>query len=341
MKAKRFFIYLLAAVSVLGLVGCSSQDKETKKVRVGFFPNITHSQALVGKNEGQFQKYIGDNYSIEWKRFNAGPEQLQSLFAGEVDIGYIGPGPAINAFTNSMGDVQIIAGASNAGAVLVVRKDADISSVKDLKGKKVAVPQYGNTQDISLRSLLKANGLEDKTRGGTVEIIQSENANTKNLLDRGKVDAALVPEPWGSRYVKEIGAKIVLDYKDIWRDGNYSTAVIVARKDFLNAHPDIVENFLRAHVELTDYINNDQENAKTIINKELKNLTNKTLPKDILDSAFQRLKVTNNPEKEAISEMVDLLVDIRYIKRNPDLKDLYDLDLLNKILKEKGKEEVN
>ena len=340
MKIKRFLVFLLVSLMGLGGVGCSPKSKEITKVRIGFFPNITHSQALIGKSEGQFEKAIGDKYTIEWKEFNAGPAELESLYAGEVDIGYIGPGPAINGFTNSKGDIQIIAGASNAGAVLVARKDAAISSVKDLEGKKVAVPQFGNTQDLSLRALLKANGLKDKTKGGSVEIVQSENADTKNLLDQGRVDAAIVPEPWGSRYVKEVGAKIILDYKDVWRDGDYSTAVVVARKDFIKDHPDIVENFLKAHVEVTDYINNDLENAKTTVNKELDNLTKKSLQEDILDSAFRRLISTYNPEKAAIAEMVDLSLDVGFIKRKTDLKDLYSLDLLNKVLKEKGKAEI-
>lgn len=346
MKLKNIGIYLIAIIAAVSFIGCSSdkgRDKnsgENTKVRVGFFPNITHSQALVGKNQGQFQKSLGDKYPIEWKQFNAGPAEIEALLAGELDMGYIGPGPAINGYTKSKGEIQIIGGASDAGAVLVARKDADIKEVKDLQGKKVAIPQFGNTQDLSLRALLKENGLKDKTKGGTVEIVQAENPDIKTLLDQSRIDAALVPEPWGSRLEKEVGAKLVLDYNKVWREGQYSTAVIVARKDFIKKHPEVVEKFLKAHIDITDYINKDNEGAKSAINDELGKLTKKPLPNEVLDSSFKRVVVTNNPEKKSIEEMVDLSVDVGFLREKPDLKNLFSLDILNKVLKEKGKQEI-
>ena len=346
MKLKNIGIYLIAIIAAVSFIGCSSDKSSNKnsgentKIRVGFFPNITHSQALVGKNQGQFQKSLGDKYPIEWKQFNAGPAEIEALLAGELDMGYIGPGPAINGYTKSKGEIQIIGGASDAGAVLVARKDVDIKEVKDLQGKKVAIPQFGNTQDLSLRALLKENGLKDKTKGGTVEIVQAENPDIKTLLDQSRIDAALVPEPWGSRLEKEIGAKLVLDYNKVWREGQYSTAVIVARKDFIKKHPEVVEKFLKAHIDITDYINKDNEGAKSAINDELSKLTKKPLPKEVLDSSFKRVVVTNNPEKKSIEEMVDLSVDVGFLREKPDLKNLFSLDILNKVLKEKGKQEI-
>ncbi len=346
MKLKNIGIYLIAIIAAVSFIGCSSDKSSNKnsgentKIRVGFFPNITHSQALVGKNQGQFEKLLGDKYPIEWKQFNAGPAEIEALLAGELDMGYIGPGPAINGYTKSKGEIQIIGGASDAGAVLVARKDADIKEVKDLQGKKVAIPQFGNTQDLSLRALLKENGLKDKTKGGTVEIVQAENPDIKTLLDQSRIDAALVPEPWGSRLEKEIGAKLVLDYNKVWREGQYSTAVIVARKDFIKKHPEVVEKFLKAHIDITDYINKDNEGAKSAINDELGKLTKKPLPKEVLDSSFKRVVVTNNPEKKSIEEMVDLSVDVGFLREKPDLKNLFSLDILNKVLKENGKPEI-
>ncbi|MCX7746478.1 MAG: aliphatic sulfonate ABC transporter substrate-binding protein [Clostridia bacterium] len=347
-------ITVLGAVLVLGvgsLAACSSDNNkiasnsstnESKNVtvRVAFFPNITHSQALVGKSEGQFQKAIGDTNKIDWKQFNAGPAEIEAFLAGEIDIGYIGPGPAINGYTKTQGELQVIAGATNAGAILVSKKDLIIKDIKELSGKKIAVPQFGNTQDLSLRNLLKQNGLKDTTKGGTVEIRQAENPDIKTLLDKGDIDAAFVPEPWGSRLIKEVGANVILDYKDVFRDGKYTTAVVIARKEFIQEHPDLVEKFVRTHVELTDSINKNPDKAKETVNAEIKELTKKPLPKDVLDAAFTRLTVTYDPEKDSIEEFAGLSFDTGFIKEKPDLKNFFSLDILNKILKEKGLSEI-
>lgn len=339
-------LLLILFTSLFTLAACSAQRSNNSgsnnnvTVRVGFFPNITHSQALVGKAEGQFQKSLGTENKIEWKSFNAGPSEIEALFAGEIDIGYIGPGPAITGYAKSKGDLQIIAGATDAGAILVSRKDLILKNVKELSGKKVAVPQFGNTQDLSLRNLLLENQLKDTTKGGTVEVRQADNPDIKTLLDKGDIDAALVPEPWGSRLVKEVGANVVLDYNKVWRDGKYATAVVIARSEFIKDHPDIVEKFLRTHVELTDFINKNPEKAKDLVNSQIKELTQKQLDKDVLDTAFKRLTVTNNPEKDSINEFVRLSISAGFLKQRPDTAKLFNLDILNKVLKEKGQDEI-
>ena len=339
---KTVIIALILVVLNSILTACSSQKESPKvtesknvTVRVGFFPNITHSQALIGKTNGEFQKSLGE-YKIEWKQFNAGPEEVTALFAGAVDIGYIGPGPAINGYAKSKGDLQIIAGAADAGAILVSRKDLPIKDVKELSGKKVSVPQFGNTQDLSLRNLLRQNGLKDTTKGGTVEIVQVANPDVKALLDKGDIAAALVPEPWGSTLVKDLKANVILDSNELWREGKYTTAVVVVRTQFLKEHPDLVEKFLRSHVELTDYINNNKDKAEETVNAQITELTKKSLSKDILDAAFKRLTVTNNPEKDSVLDFVTLSVDTGFLKEKPDTSDLFNLSILNKILKERG-----
>jgi NitT/TauT family transport system substrate-binding protein len=346
MKFVKFGLVMAVVIAIAGgLSGCSTNTTNTAenkitKVRIAHFPNITHSQALVGRANGQFQKALGDSTTIEWKTFNAGPAEIEALFAGEVDIGYIGPGPAINGYTKSKGDLQIIAGATDAGAILITRKDLVLKNVGELSGKRVAVPQFGNTQDLSLRHILQENGLQDTTKGGTVEVRQADNPDIKTLLDKGEIDAALVPEPWGARLVSEVKANILLDQKQVWRDGSYTTAVVVANTKFIKEHPDVIEKFLRAHVELTDYINQNPEPAKQMVNEQIKELTGKPLAKEILDSAFTRLTVTNDPEKDSVVDFVKLSVDAGFIKTAPDLKDLFNFKILNKILKEKGLKEI-
>jgi NitT/TauT family transport system substrate-binding protein len=342
-KGFKFSMVILAGVLILvGLVGCSSKKAEDPNVnvRVGYFPNITHSQALVGRELGSFQNAMGKKNKVVWKLFNAGPAEVEALFAKAIDIAYIGPGPAINGYVKSKGDIQIIAGATDAGAIFVSKKGEVIKNIKDLAGKKVAVPQFGNTQDLTLRHLLSENGLKDTTKGGTVEIRQAANADILTLLKKGDIDAALVPEPWGSRLIKEAGANIILDYKDLLLDGNYTTAVVVVRTEFLKDHPLIVENFIKNHVDVTQYINKNQDKAKEIVNKQITELTKKGISKDVLDASFKRLTVTNNPEKESVLDFVKYSVDEGFLKTTPDTKDLFNLTILNKVLKEKGLDQI-
>lgn len=345
MKKRKLSKLLMTGVLMTFMAGTlmACTNKSSNKnvtVRVGYFPNVTHSQALIGKQNGDFQKALGKN-KIEWKQFNAGPSEVEALFAGGIDIGYIGPGPAINAYAKSKGDVQIIAGAADAGAELVTRKDVVIKDVKELSGKKVAVPQFGNTQDLSLRNLLSENGLKDTTKGGTVEVRQADNPDIKTLFEKKEIDAALVPEPWGSRLIKETGANVALDYNKVWRDGKYTTAVIIVRKKFLKQHPDIVENFLKAHVEITQYINKNKSEAEKTVNNQLKELTGKALAGDVLDSAFDRITITSNPEKASVNGFVDLSVKSGFLKTKPDTKNLFDLTILNKVLKSKHLSQIN
>ena len=342
-KSFKFSMALFVGVLILGgLAGCSSEkvENDNVNVRVGYFPNITHSQALVGRAQGSFQKAVGKKNKIDWKLFNAGPAEIEALFAEAIDIAYIGPGPAINGYEKSKGDIQIIAGVTDAGAIFVSKKGVVIKDLKDLSGKKIAVPQFGNTQDLTLRNILSQNGLKDKTKGGTVEIMQAANADILSLMQKGDIDAALVPEPWGSILVKEAKANIILDYKEIFRKGKYTTAVVVVRAEFLKNHPQIVENFIRNHVDVTDYINENPDMAKKIVNKQITELTKKGIPNDVLDAAFKRLTITNNPEKDSVLDFVKYSVYEGFLKLEPDTKELFNLSILNKVLKEKGQDQI-
>lgn len=340
-KGLKFTVVLLVGILIFGgLAGCSTKKVESDNLKVGYFPSITHSQALVGKEQGSFQKAVGPTKKIEWKLFNAGPAEVEALFAEAIDIAYIGPGPAINGYAKSKGDIQIIAGATDAGAIFVSKKGLVIKDMKELSGKKIAVPQFGNTQDLTLRHIMSDNGLKDTTKGGTVEVRQAANADILSLLQKGEIDAALVPEPWGSRLIEEAKANIILDYKDLFREGNYTTAVVVVRTEFLKDNPEIVEKFIKNHVEVTNYINKNPEEAKVIVNKQITELTKKGLSKSILDNSFKRLTITNNPEKDSVLDFVKFSLDEKFLKLKPDTKDLFNLTILNKVLKEKGLEQI-
>jgi NitT/TauT family transport system substrate-binding protein len=339
---RRLPALLTAVLMTLTLGACSSgKSPGTEEVRIGYFPNITHAQALVGKADGTFAEAFGDGVTIDWKMFNAGPSEVEALFAGEVDIGYIGPGPAINAYIKSGGDVVVIAGATSAGAVLVARAGSGIESVKDLAGRKIAVPQYGNTQDLILRNLLKENGLSDTAAGGDVEILQVENPDVQTLFEKGELDAALVPEPWGSLLVEKTQAEIVLDYDEVWRNGEYPVAVVVVRKEFLEKHPDLVEAFLTAHTKIGDYIVNNPEDAKKVVNKEITELTGKSVSDSVLDSAFDRVVISNDPNRDAIMDMIQFSVDAGILTGVSGEEGLTDVSLLNKVLRAEGREEIS
>ncbi|WP_084156368.1 aliphatic sulfonate ABC transporter substrate-binding protein [Clostridium akagii] len=343
MKKTLLTLAIIGTLAAGVLAGCNAKKSDdAQTVRIAYFPNITHSQALVGMEEGKFKKALGDKVTIQWKQFNAGSSEVEAFLSGSVDIGYIGPGPAINGYTKSKGDLQVIAGATDSGAVLVSRKGENIKSVKDLANKKVAIPQFGNTQDLTLRFLLANNGLQDKTKGGNVEIVAADNPDIVTLLDKGSIDAALVPEPWGSRIQKQASADLVLDSNKVWRNGKYPTALVVARKEFIKDHPDVIENFLKAHVELTDYINTNKDKAADDANIEFKTLTKKALDKDVLKTSFSRLSPTVDPEKNATKAMIDMSLKVGFIKEKPaDENGLFNLDILNKVLKAKGEKTIN
>lgn len=317
---------LLTMGMLLSLTACGSNKSNTNEktdVRIAYFPNITHTQALVMKNQKTLEKRWKDTCNVSWTSFNAGPAEMEAIFAGEIDLGYIGPVPALSANVKSNGDVKIISNTTNAGAVLLIRKDSNIQSVKDLAGKKIAVPQLGNTQHLCLLHLLSENGLKTTDKGGDVTVNASSNADILNLMDNGSVDAAVVPEPWGTTIEKNGNAEILLDYDELFLEGEYPTAVVVASQDFIDAHPDLVSDFLKAHEEATLYINENMDEAQQIVNTEIKATTGKALEEDVIKSAFHRMKVTETLNTDAVMQFATLSKDEGFISTVPEEEDVF------------------
>jgi len=338
---KKILVCVMLSIFYTFLPSCSS-EKTANEVRIAYFPNITHIQALVGISNGEFEKAFGEDIKVTYKNFNAGPAEIEAFFAGELDIGYIGPIPAINGFTKSNGDIKIIAGATNAGAVLVARSGSGIKSVGGLDGKKAAVPQFGNTQHLELLKILTDNNLKPSDKGGTVNVIQADNPDIKTLMDKGDIDAAFVPEPWGTRLINEIGAEIILDYNEILFDGEPpSTAVIIVRSDFMEKNPDLVETFLKTHVELTRYVIENQEEAALIANKKIEEVTGSKLKESDLFAAFNKLIISYDPSVKSIQSFIDIYISEGFVDDVKDKNNLYDFSLLNKILKNKNLPEIN
>ena len=326
-KSKIFTALLLTLGMTFSLTACGGSSNETAdgktKVRIAYFPNITHTQALVMKNQKTLETKWKDKCEVTWTSFNAGPAEMEAIFAGEIDLGYIGPVPALSANVKSNGDVKIISNTTNAGAVLLKRKDSGIETVADLAGKKVAVPQLGNTQHLCLLNILTENGLKTTDKGGDVTVNASSNADILNLIDNGSVDAAIVPEPWGTTIENNGNAEILLDYDQVLLDGNYPSAVVVASKDFIDKYPELVKEFLAAHEDATLYINDNAEAAQKIVNEEIESTTGKALAEDVIANAFTRMKVDPALNKEAIMKFAEISNAEGFINKIPEEDDVF------------------
>jgi NitT/TauT family transport system substrate-binding protein len=334
-KVLLFVIFLVAFGSLAAAQGGTS-------VRVGAFPNITHPQAMVGKANGYFEKAMGPSVKIDWKSFNAGPSAIEALFAGAIDMTYIGPNPAISGYVRSNGEaLRVVAGATSGGAALVVRNDSGINKPEDFHGKKIATPQLGNTQDVALRSWLKAHGMKSVDKGGDVQVIPLANPDQLTLFTKKELDGAWAPEPWATRLIKEGNGRLFLDERTLWPGGQFVTAHLIVSTKFLKEHPDVVKNWIRAHVELTDWINGNLPEAKKLLNAQIQKETGKPLAGAILEEAFGRLQVTADPLRNSLLNSARSAFEAGFLGRQmPDLSQLYDLTLLNQVLSEKGKKAV-
>ena len=362
LHTKNWLIALLALVALLAAAACGGDDDddddssagagtpaasptartEPVTLRLGYFPNITHAPALIGVKDGTFKQELGELVKLETKTFNAGPSVIEALFAGEIDISYIGPNPAINGYVQSKGEaLRIIGGSTSAGALLVVRPEANIASAKDFANKRVATPQLGNTQDVALRAWLQENGLKAKEQGGNVTVLPTENATTLTLFQKGEVDAAWVPEPWATRLVQQAGGKVFLDEKSLWPDGKFVTTHVIVRTKFLEQNPDVVESFLKANIKVIQGINADPVKARTTTNEAIKEISNAALPAEVIEAAWKNLDFTWDPVAGSLKTSADNAYALGFLGlKKPDLKDIYDLTILNRVLKAQNLPEV-
>jgi NitT/TauT family transport system substrate-binding protein len=339
-------ILALFALLAVALLGCAGQDANASSngkvtIHLGYFPNITHAVAVVGVQQGTFAKALGSNVTLQTTTFNAGPALIEALFAKSIDIGYVGPNPAINGYIKSQGSaLRIIAGAASGGASFVVQPN--IKTPADLANKKLATPQLGNTQDVALRNYLQNHGLQSTDKGGNVQVIPTDNANILSLFKQGKIDGAWVPEPYATRLVVEGKGKVLVDERTLWPEGQFVTTNVVVRKAFYDQHPDLVKKFLEAHVDTVGYIQSHPDDAKKIINGELKRLSGKALPQNELDQAFANLNITYDPLTSALYKAADQAFALGFLgKSKPDLKNLYQLSDLNAVLSAKGKPTIS
>ncbi|MBE7699441.1 ABC transporter substrate-binding protein [Oerskovia sp. Sa1BUA8] len=346
----RSAVAALAVAPLLLLAACSTGTSDAadgpaassgpaEELRLGYFANVTHAPALVGVAGGQFEEALGDT-TLSTQVFNAGPAAIEALNAGAIDATFIGPNPAINNFVKSGGEaVRIVAGSTSGGAQLVVREGIDTAA--DLKGTKIASPQLGGTQDVALRAWLTENGLENDIQGGgDVAVTPTENAQTLTLFQNGELDGGWLPEPWASRLVLDAGAHVLVDEKDLWDDGEFLTTHLIVRTDFLEEHPETVEALLRGEVAAIDWIGANPDDAKTLVNGEIEKIAGKPLSDAVLDRAFTNITFTTDPLAGTLNTLLEDGVTAG-TTTEADLNGIYDLSLLNKVLKEAGQPTVS
>jgi len=351
LPAARLLAAALAAITLgSGLAACGSDEPEggtdaeglatASEVDLGYFANVTHAAALIGLDQGFYEDELGET-ALNTQVFNAGTEAIEAMFAGSLDMTYVGPNPAINGFAESDGEaIHIIAGATSGGAQLVVREGID--SPEDLVGTTLATPSLGNTQDVALRAWLDEQGLEnDIEGGGDVTITPTPNSDTLTLFQSGDFDGAWLPEPWASRLVLEAGASVLVDEKDLWPDGQFVSTHLVVRTEFLEEFPGTVEAVLRAHVQAVQYAADNTDEAKAEVNAGIEEATGEPLSDEVLDRAWDNLTVTNDPIAASLAKSASDALAVGTSDTEVDLNGIYDLTMLNAILDDEGQDPVS
>ena len=336
---KRSFAVVGAAALVLSAAACSgssstpkpASDGSASELRLGYFPNITHATAIYGVASGIFQKDLGST-KLTTRTFNAGPETIEALRGGALDAAFLGPNPAINGFSQTDGTLlRIVAGTTSGGAALVVQPD--ITDAAQLSGKKVATPQVGNTQDVAAKYFFKDKGVK-------ANVIAVANADVESAFKGKSISAAWVPEPYASRLVLNDGGKKLVDEASLWPDGKFVTTQLVVTQKFLKAYPSAVEALLKGLLEANDKVAAKTPDVQTAVNDAIKTLSGKSLKDDVLASAFSALTPTVDPIASSLKTDLEHGVEIG-VSKQANLKGIYDLTLLNKLLKAAGKPEVD
>ncbi|WP_372458305.1 ABC transporter substrate-binding protein [Streptomyces niphimycinicus] len=311
------------------------------KVKVGYFANLTHATALVGLGKGgQIQQELKGT-KVSPFVFNAGPSEIEALNAGSIDIGWIGPSPAINGYVKSHGsNLRIISGSASGGVKLVVNPKK-IKTLADVKGKKIATPQLGNTQDVAFLNWAASKGwkVDAQSGKGDVSVVRSDNKVTPDAYKSGAVDGAWVPEPTASKLVAD-GGKVLLDESSLWPDKKFVITNVIVRQEFLKEHPKVVEAVLRGSVKTNAFIKAHPEQAKNAANAALKEETGKPLPAEVIDPAWKSIQAIDDPLASTLNTEADHAVQSGLLEK-PDLKGIYDLALLNKVLGAEGKPTVS
>ncbi|MBI5770700.1 MAG: ABC transporter substrate-binding protein [Verrucomicrobia bacterium] len=296
---------------------------EPVTLRVGYFPNVTHAHGIVGSHttrekRGWFEQRLGPDVTIRWFPFNAGPGAMEAIFAGSIDLTYVGPNPALNAYIRSQGDeIRVLAGATEGGAALVVAGDGRIAKPGDFKGRRLATPQLGNTQDVAARAWLKKQGFKITLTGGDVAVLPTPNPEQLQLFQQGKLDGVWTVEPWVSRLELDAGGRIFLEQSDT------VTTVLVASVKCLKTRPALVEKFRAAHAELTAWLNAHGDEARALVRAGLAAETRRELPEAIMTNAWRRMKFTDHVTQAQFATLVAEAQSVGFLRQAIPLERLF------------------
>ena len=323
-----------------GTGGALEPLQDAVTIRIGVFPNITHAPGLVALAEGGQLSQLLPNATIQVNQFSTGTLASEALLTDSIDLTFIGPNPAINAYVKTEGKVRVISGSTSGGAFLVVREG--INTPADLAGTSIASPSLGNTQDVALRKWLADQGFEtDTAGGGDVSVVPQENSQTLETFIAGTIDGAWVPEPWATRLIQDAGAHVLVDERDLWPAGEYVTTHLLVNQGYLDANPEVIKRILLANIQAVDFVNDNQAEAQEIVNAEIEKLTTKPIGEDLLKAAWANLTYTVDPIASSLQKSADDAVAVGLLEDPGDLSGLYDLTLLNEVLTTLGKEEVS
>ncbi|MGA0297029.1 MAG: ABC transporter substrate-binding protein [Nitrosopumilaceae archaeon] len=312
---------ILVAIAI-GMVAGSGSDANDKNLRVAFFPNIGHAIPVVGMEKGIFEDNLGNATSIEPKLFDSGPQVIESLYANSIDIAYVGPGPAINGFLKSENrDVVILSGAASGGASFIVHPDSEINSADDFAGKRIAAPQIGNSQDVSLRNYLSENGLKPFEKGGSVIVLNISNPDIYTLFTKGEIDGAWVPEPWATILVQELGGQRLFFEEELWPQEKFASVLLIGRQEYVQNNPEIISNWLESHEQTVNWINQNPQETRIIFNDFMQNHMGQSLSDDVIDEALVNLEITTDPIDDSIYTFAKRADSLGYLGR-----DGYSLD---------------
>jgi NitT/TauT family transport system substrate-binding protein len=341
MKVKNWGVWgagVLFCLSVLVFLGSGCAERKASSLsvlRVGHFPTVTHAPALMARMSGKkFEESVGSK--IEWVAFNAGPAVVEALFAGSIDIAYVGPNPAINAYLQSKGEaLRIVAGVASGGSALVVQADDGITKDSDFSGKIIGTPQIGNTQDVAARLWFRNKGYRTRDRGGDLDLVPLAPSEQNLLFSKKEISAVWTIEPWVSFIEKNYHGRVYLDERSLWPDGRYATACLVVRRGLLQKTPDLVKRFIAAHVDFILQLRKEPDLYRRMVGDELR-LLGYDFSDEILTSAMERVSFTWDPLSDSLLKTAHDAFEVGYLDHVPSLDRIYELSQLKEALEEKG-----
>ncbi|MEC7712077.1 MAG: ABC transporter substrate-binding protein [Thermoproteota archaeon] len=315
-------IVVIVAIAITIISFSDSDQINQDKIRVAFFPSIGHIIPIVGLEEKIFEKGIGEEKQIETKLFDSGPQVIESIFSGSIDVAYVGPGPIINGFLKSDGkDIKILSGAASGGASFIIQPNSGLESLENFDGKRIASPQISNSQDVSLRHYLESHGLKSVENGGTVFVLNISNPDIYTLFAKGDIDGAWVPEPWATILVQELDGIRLFNEEKLWPNEEFASVLLIVRTEYLENNPETIQKWVESHEKTVTWINSNPDKSKSLFSSFLIDYMGKSLPTKIIDESFSNITITSDPIKNSVIIFAERADSLGYLGR-----DGYNLD---------------